>query len=295
MSEKNKKTSRRVVSKKIVAFVMIMLFAPIGVAYGLHNYTQAFTLGTNSTQPVLPVANDDAANYSFQLNIPQAGQKVVCIFFDDGWQTQYTNALPILNYYGYKASFAIITSYVGTSWGNSAGLSYMTWSQIVSLANLGMDIESHTYSHLDLATLSTASIVYQLTQSKQDLEQHGINAPFLIYPDGGGAGNATVESLTQQYYLAARGISPGSLNLSQPFDRYDLPAYTIENTTTINDFANMVNNADNSSIVILYYHKIDYENVDTAVTPEEFTAQMQYLQDNNFTVETMRQLFTTTS
>ncbi len=285
MTEKEHKSSRIVVSYKIAAFVIIMLFAPISVAAVLH---QAPNLGVQAA-PLK--ANDDLTNYQYQLNIPHAGQKVVCIVFDDGWQTQYTNALPIMNYYGYKASFAIITSYLGTSWGNSEGLSYMTWKEIVTLANQGYDIESHTYSHPNLATLSDASILYQLTQSKQDLADHGINAQILVYPDGGGAGNATVESLTQQYYLAARGINPGVLNMSQPFDRFDLPSYAIENTTTINDFMNIVNNANNSSVVILFYHKIDHENVDTAITPEEFSAQMQYLLDNNFTVETMKQLF----
>ncbi|MGA2386740.1 MAG: polysaccharide deacetylase family protein [Candidatus Bathyarchaeia archaeon] len=288
MTEKERKSSRIVVSYKIAAFVIIMLFAPITVAAVLHQ-------PPNPGAQAASLKANDMANYQYQLNIPQAGQKVVCIVFDDGWQTQYTDALPILNYYGYKASFAIITSYVGTSWGSSEGLSYMTWNEIVTLADHGNDIESHTYSHPDLATLSSASILYQIAESKQDLEDHGINAPILVYPDGGGAGNATVESLTQQYYVAARGINPVSLNMSQPFDRYDLPAYTMENTTTINDFENIVNSANNSSVVILYYHKIDYENVDTAITPQEFTAQMQYLHDNSFTVETMKQLFTATS
>lgn len=283
MLNENKKSSKRVVSKKIVAFVVIMLFALITVAYGLYSFDHA------------PIKANDTANYYYQLNIPQAGQRVVCIVFDDGWQSQYDNAVPILNYYGYKASFGIITSYVGTSWLNTKATTYMTWNEIVDLANKGNDIESHTWNHANLANLDNYSIDYELAQSKQDLMTHGINSPILIYPDGGGAGNATVESITQQYYCLARSINPSSLNMSKPFDRYDIPAYTIQNTTTINQFENMVNSANNSTIVIVYYHRIDYENVNTAITPQEFTAQMQYLKDNNFTVETMKQLFTSPS
>ena len=35
--------------------------------------------------------------------------KIVCIFFDDGWQNQYDVALPILLQYGFQATFSIIT------------------------------------------------------------------------------------------------------------------------------------------------------------------------------------------
>lgn len=277
--------SRLVVSNKIAAFVIIMLFVPIGVAGGLHNFDQTSA----------PAQANDNINYVYQLNIPQGGQKVVCIVFDDGWQSQYDNALPILNNFGYKASFAIITSYVGTAWGNSEGLSYMNWKEIVKLADQSNDIESHTWSHLNLAVLSTTSIVYQLAQSKQDLKEHGINAPILVYPDGGGAGNATVENIVSSYYFVGRSINSGVFNMTQPFDRYDLPSYTMRNTTTLANFENTVNKAGNSSVVILCFHKIDNEDVDTATTPQTFNAEMQYLYDNNFTVETMKQLFTASS
>lgn len=271
------------ISKKIALFVVIILIVPVTSAYIIYNINFAPQPNAHNTQ-----------SYLYQANVPNNGQKVVCICFDDGWQTQYYNAMPILNAYGYKATFGIITSFVGTFWGkqNSADLSYMTWNEIVKLSEQGNDIESHTYSHLNLNILSSSAILFQLSQSKQDLLSHGINAPILIYPDGGGAGNNTVQQLVEQYYLAGRSINPGPLNMSQPYNKYDLPSYTMENTTTIAMFQSIVNQANNSTIVILYYHKIDYENVDTATTPETFTAEIQYLHDNNFTVETLKQLFT---
>jgi len=278
MSKETEKSSGRLVSKKVAAFVIIMLVAPVSVAYCLHNFGQA------------SVKANETANYYYQLNIPQAGQKVVCIVFDDGWQSQYTTAVPIMNKYGFKASFAIITGYVDDQNSN-----YMSWPEIVNLAKQGEDIESHTYSHLNLNIQSLSTIAFQLSQSQKDLMNHGINARLFIYPDGGGAGNTTVENLVSSYYFVGRSINPGALNMSQPFDRYDLPAYPMENTTTLSMFEQIVNQAGNSSVVIVYFHKIDDENVDTATTPQTFTAEMQYLYDNNFTVETMKQLFTATS
>jgi len=48
--------------------------------------------------------------YLYQPNVPQDEQRVVCLVFDDGWLNQYTNALPVLDEYGFKATFNIITA-----------------------------------------------------------------------------------------------------------------------------------------------------------------------------------------
>jgi peptidoglycan/xylan/chitin deacetylase (PgdA/CDA1 family) len=239
--------------------------------------------------PPITQALPTPQNYVYQLTIPQNGERVVCIVFDDGWQNQYDNAVPIMDQYGFKATFAIITSYPDNN------KNYMNWNEIVTLANNGQDIESHTVNHYWLSTLDTASIEYQLSQSKQDLLKYGINASIFIYPSGEGAGNSTVEALVAENYLLARSINPGSLNMTGQFDRYNLPSYTMSNKTTFDDFKSYVSDAGNSTVVTLYYHRVSNEDVSTAVTPDLFAAEMQYLHDNGFTVQTMKQLFTTTA
>ena len=49
--------------------------------------------------------------------------KVVVLTFDDGLKGQYTNAKPILDIYGYKASFSIICEDVGKA-------DHMSWQEI---------------------------------------------------------------------------------------------------------------------------------------------------------------------
>ena len=267
------KSHRFVVNKKIAAVVPIIIFLPIVTSFGFFLFPNFVSVGNNAT-------------YVYQQYAPVQGQKIVCIVFDDGWQSQWENALPVLDRYGFKASFAVITGYV-----DDKLPAYMSWSEIVKLAKNGQDIVSHSYSHQPLASLDNASTNYQLRQSKTDLSERGISSPVFVYPSGSGAGNAIVESFVQKYYVVARGIANNTLNLSSSFDRFNLPSYTIRNTTTLNMFQNIVDNAKGSEVVIIYYHKISNEKVETATSPELFASEMQYLSENNFTVMTLTQLF----
>jgi peptidoglycan/xylan/chitin deacetylase (PgdA/CDA1 family) len=61
--------------------------------------------------------------------------------FDDGWKSQITYAKPILDKYGFKASFFLVCNYV-----NSANIGRMNWQDIAALQKDGMDIESHSLS-----------------------------------------------------------------------------------------------------------------------------------------------------
>jgi len=80
--------------------------------------------------------------------------KLVCITFDDTWESQYINAFPILQTHGFYATFAIITTWIG---GGTGAKKVMTMSEIQDLADHGMDIASHTRTHLELTDNVTQS------------------------------------------------------------------------------------------------------------------------------------------
>jgi peptidoglycan/xylan/chitin deacetylase (PgdA/CDA1 family) len=57
--------------------------------------------------------------------------KVVILNFDDGRKDQFTIAKPVLDKYGFKASFYVVCNYIGNKRG------YMDWTQLESLNNEG--------------------------------------------------------------------------------------------------------------------------------------------------------------
>lgn len=129
------------------------------------------------------------------------GQPVV-ITFDDGYADTYTDAFPVLERFGYRATWYIITDRVDTP-------GYLTWEQIQELDRRGMQIASHTLNHPDVTTLSAADVATQVTQSKLILEQKlGHTITDFCYPYGRYS-SAAVEAVRSAGYLTATTTHEG--------------------------------------------------------------------------------------
>ncbi len=138
-------------------------------------------------------------------------QKSFVLTFDDGYEDVYTRAIPILTRYGFGAVvFLVVESIRLEGAGRYAGEStFLSWSQIRYLSGLGVSFGSHTISHPHLPQLSKAQIKYELTMSKDRLEQKlGWEIPFLAYPYG--ESTAEIEVLAREAgYKAACGVITG--------------------------------------------------------------------------------------
>ena len=69
--------------------------------------------------------------------------KPILLTFDDGSETIYTTALPIMQKYGFTGTSYIVYNYVGIP-------AYMSADQIHALDTVGWEIGSHGLSHIDL-------------------------------------------------------------------------------------------------------------------------------------------------
>jgi peptidoglycan/xylan/chitin deacetylase (PgdA/CDA1 family) len=175
----------------------------------------SLALITFLTNPAIAMPHK-AHSQSFP-SIPKIGSinttsnnKVVILNFDDGYESQYTNAKPILDQYGYKATFYIICNYVGDEEEEQDNSNArMSWEDITELHKEGYDIGSHSMDHKDLSQMSEKMVDFEVGDSKQCLVDHGINPISFAYPFNTAAEDATVIDIVAKYYdIARRGDNP---------------------------------------------------------------------------------------
>ena len=80
-----------------------------------------------------------------EKNIPA---RSAIITFDDGWETQYSVAWPILKKYGYPFTMFIYTE--GVRGGKLGGGGAISWEQLADMRDNGVDIQAHSATHQDL-------------------------------------------------------------------------------------------------------------------------------------------------
>lgn len=112
------------------------------------------------------------------LDGKEGNEKVVLISFDDTRADHFTNAAPLLEKYGFRGVFYIMTVSIGKP-------GYMSKAQIRELAERGHSIGLHTWDHQDLRKISEDQWRVQLDQPKALLEEiTGKTITSLAYPYG---------------------------------------------------------------------------------------------------------------
>ena len=249
--------------------------------------------------------------------------KVVILNFDDGRKTQFTYAKPILDKYGFKATFYIVCNYLE----NKPG--FMDWKQVKQLYEEGHDIGSHSMNHANLSKLSKKDLKLEVGKSKKCLEDHGIDVTSFAYPFNKGSNDKKVIKIVSKYYELARTAgSPitylhcdGWQDQSNQkncrtytkkedltfANRYSIRGWShdlsrLVNSYTddklLNRFIQVVNtqseyNKDGTikALPIIIYHRAgDNEAEDYNTHLKLFEKEMKYLHDNNFRVITMKDL-----
>jgi len=112
----------------------------------------------------------------------------VAVTFDDGYRDNYTFALPILERFNLKATFYLVTGYIGSDrvfeWiRDSKGMSDdvsvsrsefmpLNWDQVLEMERRGMEFGSHSHSHRSLSEIDPGIIAGELGESIRELEKH---------------------------------------------------------------------------------------------------------------------------
>jgi len=130
--------------------------------------------------------------------------KPVLVTFDDGYRDVFGKALPILRRLHMHATAYVITGRI--SHGDS---SFLTWGMLRGLERNGVEVGSHTVSHLELPGLSDDDALAQLVDSRRDLERHlGHPVQWFAYP-AGAVDARTAALVARAGYVLAVTTSPG--------------------------------------------------------------------------------------
>jgi peptidoglycan/xylan/chitin deacetylase (PgdA/CDA1 family) len=96
----------------------------------------------------------------------------VVLTFDDGFEDVHTEVLPLLAARGMKATVFPIAAQIGGAWHGDVfgGTRHASKQQLREMADLGIEIGSHTLTHADLTMLGDAALRRELRESKRILE-----------------------------------------------------------------------------------------------------------------------------
>jgi len=191
------------------------------------------------------------------------------------WQTQQINVTAPANADAMMVLHQI--NQVGTLWIDNYSVkevspysnpSYLSPTQIQSLAASGFEVGAHTMTHADLATLSTAGALAEVDGSRADLLSLGITPQTFVYPYG--SYNTAIEQvIASNDFIGARSVNEG-YNTSTT-DRYALLHQEVNLDTSIAEVQSWIDTAERTGTwLILTFHEVGNSGGYYRTTPETF-------------------------
>jgi peptidoglycan/xylan/chitin deacetylase (PgdA/CDA1 family) len=124
------------------------------------------------------VTQDQVEAY-WRRGVPLGPGKPIVLSFDNGYQSQYTQALPVLRRLGWVAVENIQLSGLPPSQGG------LLQRQIKGLVSAGWELDTQGFSHADLVTLDASELHYQVAEARKVIQQrYGVPVNWFCYPSG---------------------------------------------------------------------------------------------------------------
>jgi peptidoglycan/xylan/chitin deacetylase (PgdA/CDA1 family) len=116
---------------------------------------------------------------NWKRGVPLGPGKPIVLSFDNGYASQYTNALPVLRELGWAGVENIQLTGLPPSQGG------LTEAQVRGLLAAGWELDTQGISHADLITLDAAELRYQVASARHLLQQrYGVPVNWFCYPSG---------------------------------------------------------------------------------------------------------------
>lgn len=123
-------------------------------------------------------------------------EKPVILTFDDGYASNYTELLPILEERGMKATVFMVTNDIGRD-------KYLSWAQLADMQHRGIELGSHTANHLPLTEMPLETAREEVKLSKLLMEWNGLDTVYTLSYPNGKYSEELLGMLKEEEYLAA--------------------------------------------------------------------------------------------
>lgn len=178
-------------------------------------------------------------------------EKPIIITSDDGYQSVYSNAFPIMKKYGFEMSVFLLTGYIGNSEADRMMNDFdkneksvvrrpmLIWPEIAAMSSYGFEFGSHGISHAYLNQISRQEAENEIRQSKIDIEAH-IKKPciFFSWPHGS-YNNELISIVSQSGYGGALRYTGGVLEISNA-NLFNLPRVIFTNDISSSSYVSLL-------------------------------------------------------
>ena len=124
------------------------------------------------------VTLDQVAAY-WRRGVPLGAGKPIVVSFDNGYQSQYTQALPVLRRLGWVGDENMQLSGLPPSQGGLGA------GEVRGLLAAGWELDTQGFSHADLITLDAQELHYQVAVARRVLQQrYHVPVNWFCYPSG---------------------------------------------------------------------------------------------------------------
>lgn len=185
-----------------------------------------------------------------ELSTFDSYEPMITLWFDDGWEDNYTNAYKIIS--RVEPSIKGTIGLIGTRIGQDR---YLSDSQIKELKKDDWEFVNHSYTHPDLTTLTDDEVRNEIVRNFNIVSKYDpIGAYHFVVPYS--SVDNKVLSVIEENSLSAR-YRPESPD-HFPINRHDLGFYEVTNKTDFKTVRNIIDNAiENKSWVGLLFHRIE--------------------------------------
>jgi len=175
---------------------------------------------------------------------------IISLTFDDGWKSAIKQACPLLERYGFCATFNIISERLDETY-----MEYMDANDLRIITARGHELGVHTRSHKHLPELTDEEAWHEISQGLEDLRTLGYEPRTFSYPFGEW-NSSVMNQVRDAGFIAARSVDRG-IN-DEKTNPLLLSAQPVREEHSVEQITSLIADVMNTGgWLIFYFHQIE--------------------------------------